>query len=195
MAVHTLHCSRLPLHQMDSKQWLEPHGVSHVGVMRWQVHPANDEQSVHLQQTQWSRQAGCCLSATSSHPNLCPQARACSFCIQELRALWPSNSPGAHTEDQKTAYNKSLFTPKVTSGPERKPLGRLRCPSSVWPLPAQDPPRDSHSPRRSAILRTARYLAATAPKCVCIGEALLGQERHNYPACSWGRGNTSTRSH
>lgn len=30
-------------------------------------------------------------------------------------------------------------------------------------------------PPRSAVLHTARYLAATVPKCVCIGEALQGE--------------------
>lgn len=147
--------------------------------MRRQVHPANDEQPVHLQQTQWSHQARCSLSATSAHPSLCPQARACSFCIQELRALRLSNSPGAHTEDQKAAYNKSLFTQKVTSGPRGGFAARLQCGHF---LPAQELPRGSHSPQRSAILRMARYLAATAPKCVCSDEALFGEERHNYPA-------------
>lgn len=73
VAIHTLHRGRLPLHQMDSKQRLEPHGVTHMGVMRRQVHPANDEQSIHLQQTQWSRQ-GALSQSTSAHQSLCPPA-------------------------------------------------------------------------------------------------------------------------
>ena len=48
VAVHALHRGRLPLHQVDPKQGLEPHRVIHVGVMGRQVHPANDEKAVHL---------------------------------------------------------------------------------------------------------------------------------------------------
>ena len=48
VAVHALHRGRLPLHQVDSEQGLEPHGVIHVRVVGRQVHPANDEQAIHL---------------------------------------------------------------------------------------------------------------------------------------------------
>ena len=48
VAVHALHRGRLPLHQMDSEQGLEPHWVVHVRVVGRQVHPANDEQAIHL---------------------------------------------------------------------------------------------------------------------------------------------------
>jgi len=46
VAVHALHRGRLPLHQVDSEQGLEPHGVVHVRVVGRQVHPANDEQAM-----------------------------------------------------------------------------------------------------------------------------------------------------
>lgn len=68
VAIHTLHRGRLPLHQMDSKQWFEPHGVANMGVMRWQVHPADDEQSVHLQQGDSGHTGqGSLLQSTTAH--------------------------------------------------------------------------------------------------------------------------------
>lgn len=50
VAVHALHCGGLPLHQVDPEQRLESHGVIDVGVMGRQVHPPDDEQTIHLQE-------------------------------------------------------------------------------------------------------------------------------------------------
>lgn len=49
VAIHALHRGRLSLHQVDSEQGLESHWVVHMRVMGRQVHPANDEQAIHLQ--------------------------------------------------------------------------------------------------------------------------------------------------
>lgn len=49
VAIHALHCSTFPLHEVDPEEGLESHGIIHVRVMRGQVHPANDEQTIHLQ--------------------------------------------------------------------------------------------------------------------------------------------------
>lgn len=49
MAIHALHRGTFPLHQVDPEEGLESHGIIHVRVMRGQVHPANDEQTIHLQ--------------------------------------------------------------------------------------------------------------------------------------------------
>lgn len=48
VAIHALYCGRLSLHQVDSEQRLESHWVVHVRVVGGQVHPANDEQAIHL---------------------------------------------------------------------------------------------------------------------------------------------------
>ena len=48
VAIHALHRGRLSLHQVDPEQGLESHGVVHMRVVGRQVHPANDEQAVHL---------------------------------------------------------------------------------------------------------------------------------------------------
>lgn len=48
VAIHALHRGRLPLHQVDPEQGLESHWVVHMRVVGRQVHPANDEQAVHL---------------------------------------------------------------------------------------------------------------------------------------------------
>lgn len=49
MAIHALNRCRFPLHQMDPEERFESHRVIDVRVVRWQVHPSNDEQAIHLQ--------------------------------------------------------------------------------------------------------------------------------------------------
>lgn len=49
VTIHALHRGTFPLHQMDPEEGFESHGIIHVRVMRRQVHPANDEQTIHLQ--------------------------------------------------------------------------------------------------------------------------------------------------
>lgn len=55
VAIHALHCGRLSLHQVDSEQRLESHRVVHVRIVGGQVHPANDEQAVHLRGAERAR--------------------------------------------------------------------------------------------------------------------------------------------
>lgn len=49
MTIHTLDGCRFPLHEMNPEERFESHGIINVRVMRWQVHPPDDEQPIHLQ--------------------------------------------------------------------------------------------------------------------------------------------------
>lgn len=49
VAIHALHRGTFPLHEVDPEEGLESHGIIHMRVVRGQVHPANDEQTIHLQ--------------------------------------------------------------------------------------------------------------------------------------------------
>jgi len=48
VAIHTLHSGLFALPQVDAEEWPSSHGILHTGVMRWQIHPADDKQSIHL---------------------------------------------------------------------------------------------------------------------------------------------------
>jgi len=49
MTIHTLHRCTLPLHEMNPEERFESHGIINMRVMRRQVHPPDDEQTVYLQ--------------------------------------------------------------------------------------------------------------------------------------------------
>lgn len=51
VSIHTLHSGLFAVQQVDTKEWSPSHGILHTGIMRWQIHPANDEQPVHLSET------------------------------------------------------------------------------------------------------------------------------------------------
>lgn len=51
VSIHALHSGLVALHHVDPEEWAPSHGVLHAGVVRWQIHPANDEQPVHLNET------------------------------------------------------------------------------------------------------------------------------------------------
>lgn len=50
VSVHTLHCGLFAPPHVNTEEWPSPHRILHTGVMRWQIHPANDEQPVHLKE-------------------------------------------------------------------------------------------------------------------------------------------------
>lgn len=49
VTIHTLDRCTFPLHEVNPEERFESHGIINVRVMRWQVHPADDEQTVYLQ--------------------------------------------------------------------------------------------------------------------------------------------------
>lgn len=49
MTIHTLNRCSLPLHEMNPEERFEPHWIINMRVMRWQVHPPDDEQTIYLQ--------------------------------------------------------------------------------------------------------------------------------------------------
>lgn len=48
VSVHTLHGGLIALQHVDTKERPSSHGILHTGVVRWQIHPADDEQPIHL---------------------------------------------------------------------------------------------------------------------------------------------------
>lgn len=48
VSVHALHSRLFALPQVNTEERPPPHGILHSGVVRWQIHPANDEQPIHL---------------------------------------------------------------------------------------------------------------------------------------------------
>lgn len=48
VSVHTLHSGVLALQHVDTKERSSSHGILHAGVMRWQIHPADNDVPVHL---------------------------------------------------------------------------------------------------------------------------------------------------
>lgn len=89
MAIHTLNRCRFPLHEMDPEERFESHWVIDVRVVRWQVHPANDEQTIHLQRDgkQHTQRQRCSrpLEFTALAPIL-QQGKSCrtACCISKL---------------------------------------------------------------------------------------------------------------
>lgn len=49
MTIHTLNRCTFPLHEMNPEERFESHGIINVRIMRRQVHPPDDEQTVYLQ--------------------------------------------------------------------------------------------------------------------------------------------------
>ena len=48
MSVHALHSGLFALPHVDAEERPSSHGVLHTRVMRRQIHPADDEEPVHL---------------------------------------------------------------------------------------------------------------------------------------------------
>lgn len=49
MTIHTLNRCTFPLHEMNPEERFESHGIINMRVMRWQIHPSDDEQTIYLQ--------------------------------------------------------------------------------------------------------------------------------------------------
>lgn len=49
VTIHTLNGRAFPLHEMNPEERFESHRIIHMRVMRWQVHPPDDEQAIYLQ--------------------------------------------------------------------------------------------------------------------------------------------------
>lgn len=82
MTIHTLNCCTFPLHEMNPEERFESHRIINMRVMRWQVHPPDDEQTIYLQRDgkQSIRDQPCMLSVEFATNNF----GACSATGQEL---------------------------------------------------------------------------------------------------------------
>lgn len=89
VAVHALHRGRLPLHQVDSEQGLEPHRVVHMRVVGRQVHPANDEQAIHLCRGPHTAEG----EAEAQHPH--PQITTRTIPVFTLRSRRDPGAPSS----------------------------------------------------------------------------------------------------
>lgn len=48
VSVHALHSGLFALPHVDTEERPSSHWIFHTGVVRWQIHPTNDEEPVHL---------------------------------------------------------------------------------------------------------------------------------------------------
>lgn len=87
MTIHTLHGCTFPLHEVNPEERFESHRIIDVRVMRRQVHPPDDEQTIYLQRDrrQSTRDQPC--TANSSGAILRP-SRSCTTacCISKPRS-------------------------------------------------------------------------------------------------------------
>lgn len=70
MTIHTLHGCTFPLHEVNPEEWFESHRIINVRVMRRQVHPPDDEQTIYLQRDrrQSTRDQPCAANSSGASP-------------------------------------------------------------------------------------------------------------------------------
>lgn len=111
VAIHALHRGTFPLHQVDPEEGLEPHGIIHVRVMRGQVHPANDEQTIHLQRDRaQSPRDQLCMIPQESAAKSCPHGPGQELHNSFLHSqTFPAINPD-HMHSQHSLGEEGFFT-------------------------------------------------------------------------------------